>query len=212
MMRRVASRARSSKWWQGRARAAFTDRLALKVTALALAIVLWFSVTVREPAEQSVPVRFMPSLEPGLTLGEQPATIRAVVRGSGREILKLYTTPPAIRISIGGEVGDSMPVTLRPADVDLPPGVNVVVRDVQPRRITLVFRRRRGQAPQRAGAGWARPTAPNTPAPATPVLPGPPFPVPADTPGADAGNAGNAGNARNAPPISSGDTMGPRLP
>lgn len=150
---------------QGRARAAFSERLALKATALALALVLWFSVSVREPAEQVVSVRFMPSLEPGIVLAGEPAPIRALVRGSGRDILKLYSSPPAIRMSIGGEVGDSMTLALRPGDVDIPPGVSAVVREVQPRRVTLTFRRV-GQRARRDtasnGAGWARPV-PDTP-------------------------------------------------
>lgn len=162
MMREVAKRARSGKWWERQARAAFSERWALKITALALAVVLWFSVSVREPAEQIVPVRFLPSLEAGITLREEPPRIRALVRGSGRDILKLYSTPPAIRMSIGGSVGDSLSLALRPADVDLPPGVTAVVRDVQPRRITLnLVRARSGRA---GGGAWARPAAPDEPA------------------------------------------------
>ena len=159
MMRDMAKRARSGKWWERQARAAFSDRLALKVTAVALAVVLWFSVSVREPAEQIVSVRFLPSLESGLTLQHPPAPIRALVRGSGRDILKLYSTPPAIRMSIGGNAGDSLTLPLRPADVDLPPGVNAIVRDVQPRRITLTFARARSG--RNGGGSWARPTTPD---------------------------------------------------
>ena len=106
MMKGVAKRARSGRWWERQARAAFSDRWALKITALALAIVLWFSVTVREPAEQIVTVQFLPTLESGITLRESPPMIRAIVRGSGRDLLKLYSTPPAIRMTIGGGVGE----------------------------------------------------------------------------------------------------------
>lgn len=161
-MNDVARRARSGRWWQRQARSAFGDRFTLKITALALAMVLWFSVSVREPAEQIITVRFLPSLEAGITLREEPGVIRALVRGSGRDILKLYSTPPAIRMSIGGDVGDSLTLALRPADVDLPPGVSAVVRDVQPRRITLTLARARPD--RRGGGAWARPAAPDEPA------------------------------------------------
>lgn len=162
MMRDVAKRARSGRWWEGQARAAFSERWALKITALALAIVLWFSVTVREPAEQTVTVNFLPTLESGIALQERPPTIRAVVRGSGRDLLKLYSTPPAIRMTIGGSVGDSLSLSLRPADVDLPPGVTAIVRDVQPRRLTLTLARARTPS---GGGAWARPSAPEDPSP-----------------------------------------------
>ncbi|MBA3890083.1 MAG: hypothetical protein H0X64_06100 [Gemmatimonadaceae bacterium] len=162
MMKEVAKRARSGRWWERQVRAAFSDRWALKITALALAIVLWFSVTVREPAEQTVTVTFVPTLESGITLREPPPVIRAVVRGSGRDLLKLYSTPPTIRMTIGGSVGDSLNLSLRPADVDLPPGVTAVVRDVLPRRLTLTLARARTQT---RGGAWARPSAPEDPGP-----------------------------------------------
>lgn len=172
--------------WKRRLRSAVTERLALKATALALALVLWFTVSVREPAEQIVRVSFMPALEPGVLLAEQPAPVRALVRGSGRDLLKLYSTPPAIRMNIGGEVGDSLTLALRPADIDLPPGVSAVVRDVQPRRLTLVFRRRSGQAPDTGGQAWARPITTNPPLPdtahpTTPVIVAPLIPGTLDT-------------------------------
>lgn len=166
MIPRVAPKTRTR--WRRRLRAAFTERLALKATALALALVLWFTVSVRENAEQIVDVRFLPAFEPGIALADQPPTIRALVRGSGRDILKLYSTPPAIRMDIGGDVGDSMTVVLRPSNVDLPPGVSAMVLDVQPRRVTLAFRRsgRADTTGRPASGGWAVP-APVNPAPAS---------------------------------------------
>jgi len=150
-VRRVPDRG-SSRWWRRRVRAALTERLALKGTAVLLALVLWFIVSIREPAEQVVAVRFLPTIESGLVLRDPAPPIHALVRGSGRDLLKLYSTPPAMRFNIAGDVGDSLVLALRPPDVDLPPGVSAVVRDVQPRRLTLVLVRRRG--------GRAAPAAP----------------------------------------------------
>jgi len=185
-MNRAQSRAQARSL-KRRLKRAFTERLALKATALAMAVVLWFTVSVREPAEQIVRVSFLPSLEPGVTLAEQPAPIRAQVWGSGRDLLKLYETPPVIRMSIGGEVGDSLTVALRPADIDLPPGVSAVIRDVQPRRITLVFHRvPNAQGSPSDGAAWARPITTNPPTPdtisrSTPVIVAPVMPGSPDT-------------------------------
>ena len=186
-MNRAQSRAQARSL-KRRLKRAFTERLALKATALAMAVVLWFTVRVREPAEQMMSVIFLPALEPGVALAEQPGPIRALVYGSGRDLLKLYATPPVIRMSIGGEVGDSLVVALRPSDIDMPPGVSsAVVRDVQPRRITLVFRRvPSAQGGPSDGAAWARPITTNPPTPdtaprSTPVIVAPVTPGTPDT-------------------------------
>ena len=119
--------------------AAFTERLPLKGTAILLAVVLWFIVSAKEPAEEIIAVRFQPALDSSLRLVEGAPPIRALVIGSGRELLKLYSSPPVIRRPIASDAPDTLELTLQPQDVDLPPGTDAIVRDVQPRRITLVF-------------------------------------------------------------------------
>lgn len=120
-------------------RAALTERLPLKLAALFFAIVLWLVVSAEEPTEEVIVVRFTPALDSGVVLVGELPTVRALVLGSGRELLKLYNAPPVIvrRIAGGGAARDSMRVELGPADVDLPAGVNAVVRDVRPRVVTL---------------------------------------------------------------------------
>lgn len=125
--------------WRQRIRAALTQRLALKGTAVFLALVLWVITSTREETEELVPVRFAPTLEEGLVLAEDPPTVRVLVRGLGREVLELRQTPPVIRRPIGGDVPDTLHLELRAADVDLPPGVDARVLDVRPRRVTLAF-------------------------------------------------------------------------
>lgn len=125
--------------WKRRLTAAFTERLALKGTAILLALVLWFIVSAKEPAEEIIAVRFQPSIDSSLRVVEGAPPIRALVIGSGRELLKLYSSPPTIRRPIAADAPDTLELTLQPQDVDLPPGTDVIVRDVQPRRITLVF-------------------------------------------------------------------------
>lgn len=126
--------------WRHRLRAAFTERLPQKGTALLLALALWVIVSTREETEESVPVRFAPDLDRALVLADEPPIIRARVRGLGREVLKLSQTPPVIRRAIAGDLPDTVQLDLRASDVDLPPGVDARVLDVRPRTVTLVFR------------------------------------------------------------------------
>ena len=119
--------------------ASFTERLQLKAAALFLALVLWFMVSATEPSEQLVPVRFNPLLDSTLTLMEPPPPVQALVIGRTRELLKLYATQPTLRRLVDADVPDTVTIELRPTDVDLPAGVQAIVRDVQPRSITLRF-------------------------------------------------------------------------
>lgn len=119
--------------------AALTEHLPLKAVALFLTLVLWMIVRVKEPNDEFVPVRFEPSLDSSLRLqGSRPA-VRALVIGSGQDILKLYQNPPVIRKAVDGDAPDQLHLDLSPEDVDLPPDVSVIVRDVQPRAVTLRF-------------------------------------------------------------------------
>lgn len=118
---------------------AFTHQLALKGIAIALAIVLWFLVSVREPSRELVAVRFVPELDSGLALRDPTPPIRALVIGTGSELLKLYSTPPVIRKPVAAGAPDTLLVDIHPRDVILPEGVDAIVQDVQPRTLTLWF-------------------------------------------------------------------------
>jgi hypothetical protein len=125
--------------WDHRLRATFTERLELKVTAIVLAIVLWFMVSARETTEEIVGVRFAPQLDSSLALREPPRAVSALVIGRRGELMKLVANAPTIRRPIDDEVPDTLSLDLRPADVELPPNVDARVRDIQPRRLTLYF-------------------------------------------------------------------------
>ncbi|HJQ20859.1 MAG TPA: hypothetical protein VJ867_10950 [Gemmatimonadaceae bacterium] len=130
---------RRSSTLQARLRSAFTERLALKASAVLLSVVLWFVVAAREPTEEVVGVRFAPQLDSGLVLRDPPPGIRALVIGRPSEILKLSTTPLAIRRPLSSDAPDTLVLTLRTSDVEVPEGVEVIVRDVQPRSLMLRF-------------------------------------------------------------------------
>lgn len=131
--------ARQTIGWRRRLSQAFTQRLALKSSALLLAVVLWFVVEARQPTEEVATVRFAPQLDSALVLRDPAPPIRAHVIGRPSEILKLGNTPLVIRRPVGGDVPDTLTVSLHPADVDVPEGVQVIVREVQPRSLTLRF-------------------------------------------------------------------------
>lgn len=125
--------------WRRRVVSAFTENLPIKASAGLLAIAMWMLVAAREPIEQVVGVRFAPQLDSNLVLRDAPPLVRAVVLGSANEILKLANTPLVIRRPVSGDAPDTLVVPLRPTDVDVPEGVEVIVRDVQPQTVTLRF-------------------------------------------------------------------------
>ena len=133
------SAARQTAGWKRHARAAVSERLGLKVSAVALAIALWFIVGAREPTEDVAAVRFAPQLDSAMVLRDPAPPIRALVVGRPSEILKLTNTPLVIRRPIANDVPDTVMVDLRPSDVEVPDGVSVIVRDVQPHSVALHF-------------------------------------------------------------------------
>src|SRR4029079_14987352 len=65
--------------------------------------------------------------------------LRALVAGRARDLIKLYEKPPVVRRAVTDDARDSVSVDLKPADVYIPPDVDAVVRDIQPRTLVLVF-------------------------------------------------------------------------
>jgi hypothetical protein len=122
-----------------RVTAAFTERLGLKATAAFIAVVMWFVVNAKEPQIELIPVRFQPLLDSSLVMRDQLPQIQAIVAGSPKELIKLNSSLPVIRRPIAGDAPDTLVIDLRPQDVTLPDGVDAVVRDVEPRSVTLRF-------------------------------------------------------------------------
>jgi hypothetical protein len=125
--------------WRRRLAEAVTQRLALKGTALLLAIVLWFIVTAKEPNQDLVEVQFAPQLDSSLVLKDPPPTIHALVVGTPQELLKLFAHPLVIRRQIAANSPDTVVVDLSTSDVELPAGIDAIVRAVQPHSVTLRF-------------------------------------------------------------------------
>lgn len=125
--------------FQRRLRAALTERLGYKAAALFFAIVLWLVVSAEEPSEELVPVRLEATYDSARVLTTPRPVLRALVAGRARDLIKLYDTPPVVRRVITDDQPDSIAFEVTPADVYVPPGVDAIVRDVQPRTVLLVF-------------------------------------------------------------------------
>lgn len=125
--------------WRRRLVSAFTDHLALKATAVFVAVVLWFVVNAKEPQIELVRVRFVPVLDSSLVLRDAPPELQALVAGSPKELIKLNTAVPVVRRQVTADAPDTLVLDLRPSDVTLPDGVDAVVRDIEPRSVTLRF-------------------------------------------------------------------------
>ena len=119
----------------------FLERLPLKAAAVFFALVLWMVVSAEEPTDEVIPIRFAPVVDSGVAIVGPLPPVRALILGRGRELLKLYNASPVIVRQIRGVADQTVTLDLGPADVDIPAGVNAVVRDVRPRHVTLQLRR-----------------------------------------------------------------------
>jgi hypothetical protein len=120
-------------------KAVLTERLGYKGAALFFAVVMWFVVSAEEPSEELLPVLLQASFDSSRVMTGPTPAIRALVAGRARDLIKLYNTPPIVRRIVTDDAPDSVAIDLRPADVYIPPNVEAIVRDVQPRNLVLVF-------------------------------------------------------------------------
>ncbi|HEX6306774.1 MAG TPA: CdaR family protein [Longimicrobiales bacterium] len=123
-----------------------TTDWALKVTALALAFLMWVTVRAETPGQWSpgsVPVRVTNS-DGNWVLAErpEPSEVTVTFRGPYRELLRLASEGPEFHIPIQ-EVADSVEFRELRADwLRMPAGTgNTVVGNIQPRTIQLRFDR-----------------------------------------------------------------------
>jgi hypothetical protein len=121
--------------------AAFTERLPTKLAALFLALLLWAIVRGEEPTEVVMAARFAPIVDASLELtGGAPDSVQVVVSGRTRELLKLRNQPPVVKRRFDEGTPARVRVTIQPADVEFPLGVQATAREVRPSTATLTFR------------------------------------------------------------------------
>lgn len=116
------------------------DNLGLKLVALLLAVLIYLNAYTDRPATMTVafPVQIT-DLPDSLTLtGAPPSPVRADLRGTGKQLIRLRVTEPAVKISLAGVAAGRFTRAIMPADLPLPEGVEVGVdRVVSPRTLEL---------------------------------------------------------------------------
>lgn len=124
---------------RARLREAVLANWGTKLTALALAALLWIAVAAEQPASQLVPVTLDVTLPGGRSLAQALPTVRALLVAPARELVKLYDTPPAIHKIVPDSVSSTRYVLeLSPADVSLSIS-GAKVEDIEPRTVTVTL-------------------------------------------------------------------------
>jgi hypothetical protein len=119
-------------------RTALLADLPLKLTSLFLSVFLWFLAASEEPGSALLDVEVMVRPPPGRTLLRPPESLRALVTGPRRDLLRLSATPVRLtRILPDTLEGDQIRLDLAPGELEIPSGVSVRVQDLQPRSITV---------------------------------------------------------------------------
>ncbi len=117
-----------------RVREALLRHWPLKLTALALAILVWAGVASQEVTSQLVEVRLELDYADTLDVTQPLPSVTALVTGPGREILKLYSTPLVFRSAVPpSAVQHPWRLRLTPERLQVPASTKVTVEDVQPR-------------------------------------------------------------------------------
>ncbi len=127
--------------WGHTLREAFVERLGIKALSILIAILLWLIVKGRQPVQDYVTVRVMPTLDSSLVLLEEPATLTALVSGRAVDIAKLRADPPAVHRIVTEDAPDTLLFQVATSDVRVSPELAdfVHVLDVQPRFVSLRF-------------------------------------------------------------------------
>ncbi len=110
------------------------------LAALALAVVIWVVVNAEKDASAWVPVNVTLTLDPDVALDGTTPEVQAFVTGKRRELLMLLPAGPTMQRAVTAEGTDTARLELRAADVTLPEGAALVVRDVRPRLLLVALR------------------------------------------------------------------------
>ena len=140
------------------------DNLGLKLVALLLALAVYLNVFTERPASMvvSFPLEFT-DLPDSLTLsGLAPADVKAEIRGTGKQFIRLWLTEPRLKVSLAGVPAGHFDRVISADDLPLLPSDKIVVeRLVGPGRLDLrierAILRRIPVAPRVEGtpkAGW----------------------------------------------------------
>lgn len=114
----------------------------LKLAALALSVLLWAGVASQEVTTQLVSVRVDAEFDDSLNLARPLPSVTALVSGPGREILKLYSSPLVLRVTIPeSALRRAYRLRLTPERIQVPASTNVTVEEVEPRDLLVSLAR-----------------------------------------------------------------------
>jgi len=114
----------------------------LKLSALALAILLWVVFTSEQVTTQWLPVPVEAVVrDPGYVLvgRPDPAVVRVRFRGPGRELWEVALRPPTLVLPVR-DVGAARSFVVEAAMVDIPEPARVAATDVRPAVVRLDLR------------------------------------------------------------------------
>lgn len=119
-------------------RAALVADWPLKLTSVALSVLLWLIVSSEQPATALLQVELRVQPPTGRTVIHPPEALRATAVGSRRELLRisrdnLFFT----RILPDTLTADSARLDIDPSDIVLPGNTGVRIQDVEPKQVTI---------------------------------------------------------------------------
>jgi hypothetical protein len=120
------------------------DDLGLKLVALLLGVLVYLNAYTDRPASMTVLFRVqVTDLGDSLSLSGSPlASVQAELRGTGKQLIRLRVTEPAIKVSLAGVAPGHFERVLTPADLPLPHGAEMSVERMSPQILALDVERR----------------------------------------------------------------------
>ena len=110
----------------------------IKLAAVLLALMLYVAVQAQQPITQTFTMKLDVEVPRGRSLLQKPPTIQVQVSGKGAELMRLRTFPSAISMRVPDTLStSSWRMRLENTDVPVPKGVDVSVRDITPREVTV---------------------------------------------------------------------------
>jgi hypothetical protein len=112
----------------------------MKLTALALAAVLWAAVASDQPTSQRLPITLQVQGPADRPLTQGIPEIHGIFSGPSRELLKLYASAPVLRLTIPDSVPDSLyTVQLNPGAVEITKQIDARVESLDPASVTFTL-------------------------------------------------------------------------
>lgn len=110
----------------------------LKIAALALATILWIVVAAEETTSDLARVDLVVELPAPLALSKPVPSVRALVTGPARELVKLRAGPMQARVTVPPTATPPFHrVRLSPSDIMIPGDAKVSIQDLEPRELDI---------------------------------------------------------------------------